>query len=69
MEGLMLQIRDQGSGMSAERLASVAGPGETGVGLRGMRERVKEFGGELEIISDATGTLVRVVVPLRAGET
>ena len=66
MGRLMLQIRDQGKGMSAERLASVTGAGAAGVGLRGMRERVKGFGGELEIVSNGTGTLVRVVIPLRS---
>jgi signal transduction histidine kinase len=66
MGRLTLQIRDQGTGMSAEKLASVAGAGAAGVGLRGMRERVRGFGGKLEIISNETGTLVRVIVPLYA---
>jgi signal transduction histidine kinase len=63
---LTLQIRDQGTGMSAEKLGSVAGAGAAGVGLRGMRERVKGFGGKLEIISNGRGTVVRVEVPLPA---
>jgi signal transduction histidine kinase len=66
MGKLLLQIRDQGKGMSAERIASVAGAGAAGVGLRGMRERVKGFGGELEIASNGKGTLIQVVIPLRA---
>jgi signal transduction histidine kinase len=66
MERLSLQIRDHGSGMSPERLAAVSGPGSGGVGLRGMRERVKDFGGEFEIFSDGNGTLLRAVIPLRA---
>jgi len=41
MGRLLLQIRDQGKGISAERLAAVAGGGGASVGLRGMRERVK----------------------------
>lgn len=65
-ERLILQIRDHGKGMSPERLAAVAGPGTVGVGLRGMRERVRGFGGEFEILSDGKGTLVRAVIPLRA---
>jgi signal transduction histidine kinase len=65
MGRLQLQIRDQGKGMSAERLTSVGGTGAVGVGLRGMRERVKGFAGEMEIVSDGTGTLVRVTIPLR----
>lgn len=57
---LTLQIRDEGKGIPQEKLTSAAG-----VGLRGMRERVKAFGGELEILSDGKGTLVRAVIPLR----
>jgi signal transduction histidine kinase len=61
---LKLEIRDQGKGMPADRLVAVTGPGTVGVGLRGMRERVKAFGGELEILSDSQGTVVRAVIPL-----
>ena len=69
MGRLLLQIRDQGKGMSAERLASVGGAGAVGVGLRGMRERVKGFAGELKIVSNGTGTLIQVVIPLPASAT
>jgi signal transduction histidine kinase len=65
MERLSLQVRDHGKGMSPERLAAVGGPGNVGVGLRGMQERVKDFGGEFEIFSDGNGTLVQAVIPLR----
>jgi signal transduction histidine kinase len=66
MGRLTLQIRDQGKGMPPDGLAGTAGTGTAGVGLRGMRERVKGFGGELEILSDGKGTLVRAVLPFRA---
>ncbi len=65
MGRLMLQIQDQGKGMPTDRPAAAAGPGTVGVGLRGMRERVKGFGGELEILSEGKGTLLRAVIPLR----
>jgi two-component system, NarL family, sensor kinase len=58
---LTLQIRDEGKGIAPDKLTGVAG-----VGLSGMRERVKGFGGELEILSDGQGTLVRAVIPLGA---
>lgn len=64
-EELTLEIRDHGKGMSADRLVAVTGSGLVGVGLRGMRERVKAFGGELEISSDTRGTTVRATIPLR----
>jgi signal transduction histidine kinase len=65
-EKLTLEIRDQGKGMRADRLIAVTGPGTVGVGLRGMRERVKAFGGELEIISDGQGTMVRATIPFHS---
>jgi two-component system NarL family sensor kinase len=37
-----------------------------GIGLAGMRERLREFGGRLEVESDATGTLIRAVIPISA---
>jgi signal transduction histidine kinase len=64
-EKLTLEIQDHGKGMPADRLIAVTGSGLVGVGLRGMRERVKAFGGELEISSGARGTTVRATIPLR----
>jgi PAS domain S-box-containing protein len=59
-----LEIVDQGRGMPAELLARFHKTGgETGVGLAGIRERVKELGGTLEIRSDDAGTVVSVVIP------
>jgi two-component system NarL family sensor kinase len=52
-----LSVRDYGKGISAERLAKMNGSGsDVGVGIAGMRERLKELGGRLEIESDSTGT-------------
>jgi signal transduction histidine kinase len=36
---------------------------ETGVGLTGMRERIHELNGELQIESDGHGTTLRAIVP------
>ena len=65
-EKLTLEISDHGKGMSADRLVAVTESGLVGVGLRGMRERVKAFGGGLELSSDARGTTVRATIPLRS---
>jgi signal transduction histidine kinase len=35
-----------------------------GVGIAGMRERVQQLGGELEIASGPGGTTVRATLPL-----
>jgi signal transduction histidine kinase len=36
-----------------------------GVGIAGMRERVAQLGGRLEIRSAATGTILEVFIPLQ----
>jgi signal transduction histidine kinase len=57
-------VRDYGKGISAERLAKMNGSGsDVGVGIAGMRERLKELGGRLEIESDSTGTLLKASIP------
>ena len=61
---ISLSVRDYGKGISVERLAKMNGSGsDVGVGIAGMRERLKELGGRLEIESDSTGTLLRAFVP------
>jgi glucose-6-phosphate-specific signal transduction histidine kinase len=40
------------------------GVGKTGVGIAGMRERVRELGGYMVIQSDSRGTLLMVILPL-----
>ena len=63
-EKVLLEIRDYGRGMSAETLRGFhARRARVGVGLAGMRERVAEVGGKLELKSDSNGTTVRVRVP------
>jgi PAS domain S-box-containing protein len=62
-----LHIRDEGKGMSRANLNG-SGKGHlppTGVGLRGMNERMRQLGGKLEIYSSAEGTIVEAIVPSR----
>jgi len=59
-----LEVEDHGRGLSVESLAQLpAGNGALGVGIAGMRERLQQLGGVLEIESGAHGTLVRARVP------
>ena len=51
-QGTVLVVHDDGCGIT----------GEEGNGLRGMRERVRELGGELQLRSDG-GAVVQVVLP------
>ncbi len=43
--------------MSQDRLAEIQSKG-SGVGIRGMRERVRQFQGELTVESNALGTTI-----------
>lgn len=66
MGRLALEIRDQGKGTPSDKMVATAKSENAGVGLRGMRELVKGFDGELEILSNGKDTLVRAVIPFRA---
>lgn len=56
---LVLAVQDNGQGFSP------GGESRTGLGLQGMRERVRAIGGRLEVRSrPGDGVAIRVVVPL-----
>jgi PAS domain S-box-containing protein len=61
-----LEVQDQGRGSIKASDGNSAGPFRAGVGITGIRERVKDLGGTAEITADQSGTRVRVVVPLAA---
>jgi len=64
-ESIILEIRDHGCGIPPDRLAQLHQSGaETGVGVAGMRERMRELDGRLEIDSGNRGTILRAIVPL-----
>jgi signal transduction histidine kinase len=66
----MLQVRDFGVGIPAEKLGKFLSDGtRVGVGLSGMRERVREHGGQFDIRQVQPGTELRVTIPLRDGST
>jgi PAS domain S-box-containing protein len=60
-----LEIRDNGQGMPVSNNGgSSTRRVRAGVGIRGMRERVKQLGGSFEIQSNENGTRVTVRLPL-----
>jgi PAS domain S-box-containing protein len=59
---LSLTVKDDGRGLPKELAADSAATG-LGVGIPGMRARIRQLGGELRLSSAATGTTVRAVVP------
>jgi signal transduction histidine kinase len=64
---VLVEIRDQGKGIPADKLEEMASHGTPGVGIRGMRERLRQLGGTLEIDSSGDGTIVVVRLPLEEG--
>ena len=61
---VVLEIEDQGVGVAADLLEGLEhGKSDSGIGLLGMRERVNELKGRLQIHSNGRGTLVRVEIP------
>ena len=63
-EGIVLEVVDRGHGLptsSAKKPGSR--PPRPGTGIPGMRERVRQIGGRLEIESGAQGTTVRATLP------
>lgn len=67
-EEVTLDVRDHGKGIAPEVLQRLRTGVGGGIGLIGMRERISELGGWLEIESNGNGTLIRVVIPARVAQ-
>jgi PAS domain S-box-containing protein len=57
------EVQDQGSGISPDRLLEIQSHG-SGVGIMGIRERIRQFHGEMKIESHDSGTSVIVSIPV-----
>ncbi|MGA9509366.1 MAG: PAS domain S-box protein [Candidatus Sulfotelmatobacter sp.] len=67
---VLLEVQDQGKGIGREKLEKFTRTGRIGVGFGGMRERLRQLGGTLEIQSGEQGTLVTAILPIgRADST
>ena len=66
---VFLEIKDQGKGLEQGLLEQLTQDwmGAPGVGLRGMKERMHQLGGRLELSSTEKGTTVTAVLPLVEG--
>jgi PAS domain S-box-containing protein len=60
---VLLEVQDQGKGIPADRLASIQSQGG-GVGVRGMRERIRRFKGRMDIASNDSGTRITFRFPV-----
>jgi signal transduction histidine kinase len=61
-----LEVADSGKGIPEEILTTLnSSGGQLGVGIRGMRERVRQLGGWLQIKSWPNGTTIIVTLPVK----
>lgn len=63
LDRIIIRVRDYGKGLPKE-FSSEALSANIGVGISGMRERVRQFGGELTVVRAEPGTLVETKIPL-----
>ena len=61
---IVVAVRDDGKGIG-KRIAELQ-PDSVGVGIGGMKQRAKEFGGELRLTNVHPGTLVELLIPSSA---
>jgi len=61
---VIVEVADKGKGIPPEKRKEMSSSGLPGVGIRGMRERLRQLGGTLEIDSTGTGTLIIVRLPI-----
>jgi signal transduction histidine kinase len=60
---LLLTVRDDGEGISAAVIQKFRAGVAAGIGLAGMRERLADLGGTLEVESTGRGTTVKATLP------
>jgi signal transduction histidine kinase len=61
----VIEVRDFGQGISAPNLAKIR-KGVGGVGLRGIRERLRPYAGEMKIDSQkGIGTTIKITLPYK----
>jgi PAS domain S-box-containing protein len=61
-----LEVHDAGKGIPVETQNTLASGKLSGVGLRGMRERIRQAGGQLVVRSNSAGTQISATLPMEA---
>jgi len=63
---IRVEVEDSGKGISPEKRYAMDSAGTSGVGVRGMRERLRQLGGSLEIKSGGNGKGTVIIARLPA---
>jgi signal transduction histidine kinase len=61
-DDLVIEVKDEGKGISSEKRQQLTGVGQGTVGFIGMRERLRQFGGSLQVQSSDAGTTVTAML-------
>jgi signal transduction histidine kinase len=61
---VFVEVEDRGKGIPPEKQFEMGSTGTPGVGIRGMRERLRQLGGSLDIHSNGNGTLIVARLPV-----
>jgi PAS domain S-box-containing protein len=61
-----MEVKDAGKLVRPVSSSPEKGVEHLGVGIRGMRERVRQLGGSLELRSDSHGTVMRAKLPMQS---
>ena len=62
-QSVRIEVTDRGKGIPPEQLIAIQ-TGTSGVGIRGMQERLRHLGGTISIESSGSGTRVLASVPI-----
>jgi signal transduction histidine kinase len=60
-----LEVSDAGKGIPPNKQFELKSTGTVGVGFRGMRERIRQLGGVLDVSSNGNGTSVTIALPIK----
>jgi len=61
---IRVEVADRGMGIPAKKQKAMDSGGTPGVGIRGMRERLRHLGGTLDINSGSQGTVIVARIPV-----
>jgi signal transduction histidine kinase len=64
-----LEVKDEGKGIPQDQQVVLNSDGAVGVGFRGMRERLRQLGGTLNVNSSEEGTIVSATLPVERAKT